>query len=416
VDYREVDYRTGASPIRTLWPVVEASVTTSTLARMAIMAFKRVGPEYGRDAFDGLARLWGSRVAQLFKAQLRTVGSEQMPLLTAKTILVFNHLSYLDFALNFFALGSIRAALPGGGKRHLRPRFIAAKDHFIDNPFIYSWINLGKVIENAGMIFVNRSKGKGWTAMEQAARKLCENDVEIALYPQGTRAYLMKTPAGERLDGGYYTTFTRKTWNESLGHLKPGVAYLILDSLMQLKQKGEKELHVIISGIRGTGTAGGKGSFFVQTEAQIEFRVAPLWTLSTDWVEGVRRPQDADDPDPSARLYLKKVEEILSGLNQRMAETLRWHAYLRERMRSECKALNIPEVQIETMDRLLETADLSGHALPFILIDRIFSLKPELWNRFIRLFYSLKDEPLSGNAWTALLQEVSERLLSRKNR
>lgn len=408
VSYNLADYRSGKAPQRSAWPLVETALATNTLARMAIMAFDRVGPEYGRDAFDGLARLWGSRIAQIFKARLQTTGTETLAPLEGKTLLLFNHKSFLDFGLNFFALGAIRTAQG----RHLRPRFIAAKDHFIDNPFFYSWIGLGKVIENAGMIFINRQKGKGWAAMQEAAEKLVNSDVEIAVYPQGTRAYFMQSPSGERLDAGYYTTFSKKTWNQPLGHLKPGTAHLILDTLIQLHERGQNHLNILVVGIDGSAVAGPKGSFKIQTEAEITFRVAPVWKLSSALAEGVKRPL-AEAQTSEEKLYLQRLQEIQEGINRQLLQATAWHALLLQRLQTELDKLGVARQETEEFLAMLRQAEAQSEAAPFILIDRIFSLRPELWERFFRLLLSLKAVPLKEGSWNALLQEVSDRLTQR---
>jgi 1-acyl-sn-glycerol-3-phosphate acyltransferase len=414
VEYHEADYRTGQAYAHTPRPLIEAVLSTNTLARMAIIAFKRVGPDHGRDAFDGLARLWGSRVAQLFRARLHTTFREPIPPLEGKTILIYNHKSMLDFGLNFFALGDVRVLAQmrlGPGTRHLRPRFIAAKDHFIDNPFIYSWVGLGKVIENAGMIFINRrQKGRGWLAMAEAAEKLVTSDVEIAVYPQGTRAYPLHSSTGERLDAGFYTTFSKKTWEDPLGHLKPGTAHLILDTLLQLRKRGEPHLNVLVTSIMDAGIALRKGNWFVQTECDIEYRVAPLWQIPASFADGAARPATQEPQTPEEEVFFKKVQEIQQGINDRMVTLMDWHRQLREHALTEMKHLEFSQAERERLVGFLQEADRRADARPYILLDRIFSLKPLLWSRFLKLYLSLKDPELGNPAWNALLQEVSEKL------
>jgi 1-acyl-sn-glycerol-3-phosphate acyltransferase len=299
----------------------------------------------------------------------------------------------------------------GPGTRHLRPRFIAAKDHFIDNPFVYSWVGLGKVIENAGMIFINRrQKGKGWLAMAEAAEKLVNSNVEIAVYPQGTRAYPLYSSTGERLDAGFYTTFTPKTWEDPLGHLKPGTAFLILDTLLQLKNRGEPHLNVLITSIMGAGIALRKGNWLVQSETDIEYRVAPLWQIPTTIAEGTARPQTLEPQTPEEELFFKKVQEIQQGINDRMVGAMDWHRQLKERALAEMKNLDFPGEEMERLTGFLQEANRRNDPRPYILLDRIFSLKPEMWSRFLKLYLSLKDPQPQGPAWGALLQEVSEKL------
>jgi len=415
VKYHEADYRTGEAPAHSFAPQFESVLSTNTLARMAIMAFKRVGPDHGREAFDGLARLWGSRVTQLFKCRLYTDYQEPVPPLQGKTILVYNHKSTLDFGLNFFALGDVHVVSQtslGPGTRHLRPRFIAAKDHFIDNPFIYSWVGLGKVIENAGMVFINRrKKGLGWLAMNEAAEKLVEGDVEIAVYPQGTRAYPLKSSTGERMDAGYYTTFTKKSWGQDLGHLKPGTGHLILNSLVKLREQGENHLNVLVTGIMGVGIAGPRGNWMVQTQTEIQYRVAPVWIIPTSLAEGVSIPESQEAKTPAEELYFQRVEEIRQGINQRLIQVMEWHSVLRKRAIREFENLEFSDQDINGLKELLDKADAQEISRPYILLDRILSLKPELWKRFFQLLVSLKDPQTNEGAWSALLQEVSEKLL-----
>ncbi|MCE9625236.1 MAG: 1-acyl-sn-glycerol-3-phosphate acyltransferase [Deltaproteobacteria bacterium] len=335
------------------------------------------------------------------------LASRKSSRLEGKTLLLFNHKSYLDFALNFFALGSIHKS----DGRHLRPRFIAAKDHFIDNPIIYSWIGLGKVIENAGMIFINREKGKGWAAMQQAAEILVNSDVEIAVYPQGTRAYFMRSPSGERLDAGYYTTFTKKTWDQRLGHLKPGTANLILDTLIALRERGEKKLNVLVTGIMGSAIAGPKGTFKAQSEAQVDFRILPLWELSTDLVAGLKSPNGAEAGDEAERRYTEKLQELQEEINRKLLQATDWHRTLMNRLPIELEKLGIAGPEVEAaLQRLRESKE---DERPFILLDRIFSLDPDLWERFLRLYLSLQSQESEEGSWKALLQEVSERLRTR---
>ena len=415
VPFNDADFQTGDAPVRKFTPVLEAVMSTNTLARIAFMAYKQVGPEHGKDAFDACARLWGSRLSYIFKMRLHTTLVKDPGVLEGRTLLVFNHQSTLDFGLNFFALGDLRARSTdafGPGTRHLRPRFIAAKDHFIDNPFVYSWISVGKLIENAGMIFIERKKkGMGWLAMQEAAEKLTRADVEIAVYPQGTRAYPLYSSSGHRMDAGFYTTFKKKTWKSPLGHLKPGTAHLILDSLIALKKQGQDKLNILLVGIKGAGIAGPKGRWIIQTQADIEYRVAPLWAVSTELAEGISAPQTREPQNEAEQRYFDKIEEIQKGLNDRLIEVMEWHKTLSERLGQELPRLDYSPEAIQEMERTLQGAQDRQDPLPFVLLDRIFSLKPDQWKRFLDLWNSIKDQETGSEAFQGLLQEVSEKLI-----
>lgn len=415
IPYSDANFQTGEAPVRKFIPIIEAVLSTNSLARLSWMAYRQVGPDHGKETFDACARLWGSRLAYIFKMRLHTTLKEDPGVLEGKTLLVFNHQSTLDFGLNFFALGDLRAKSTtplGLETRHLRPRFIAAKDHFIDNPFVYSWIKVGKLIENAGMIFIERKKkGMGWMAMREAAEKLARADVEIAVYPQGTRAYPLYSASGHRMDSGFYTTFKKRNWQQPLGHLKPGTAHLILDTLLELKRQGQEKLNILLVGIRGAGIAGPKGRWIIQTQADIEYRVAPLWTLTPDWVEGIRSPQSKEPTDEAERRYFDKIEEIQKGLNDRLIEVMNWHRVLIERLGQELPQLGYKPEAIREMEQALKEAGARKDPLPFVLLDRIFSLKPEQWKRFLDLWNSLKGQETSSEAFQGLLQEVSEKLV-----
>ena len=405
--FHEADFRSNEKIRWTYSPLLKTIVSTSTLARMAMTAFRKMPAAEGLDAFDGLARVWGSRIAQIFQSKLSVHGTEVIPPLEGKTLLLFNHQSYLDFALNFFALASLKKS----DGRSLRPRFIAAKDHFIDNPLLYSWIGVGKTIENAGMIFINRQKkGQGWAAMKEAAEKLSELDVEIAVYPQGTRAKPMLTAMGERNDAGYYTTFNPKNWASPLGHLKPGTAHLILDTLIRLKQKGEKQLNILAIGISGAATAAPRNNMKVQTQSEIGFHLAPPWILPTSLADGITSPSGQEPKTIEERLYMQRITELQTEINRNLLKALDWHTKLKAKARLELTRMSFTPDELQRLSQYLEKADRAQEAFPFILLDRIFSLEPRLWERFLRLFFSLLGEEIPKSAGLALLQEVSERL------
>lgn len=419
VSYREVDYRTGRPPLQTWRLTLEAVLSTSTFARLVILASQRVGTDYGCDIFDALSRLWGSRLAQVLQLKLSTQLPPDFPSLSDKTLLVFNHQSVLDFGLNFFALGDLHIRsqkVLGMETRHLRPRFIAAKDHFIDNPLLYSWLGLGKVIEGVGMILVNRKqKGKGWQAMAEAAEKLTQTDVEVAVYPQGTRSYALNSFSGERRDAGFYTTCSPKLWADPLGHLKPGTAHLIVESLIKLRAAGEKRLNVLVIGIIGAGIAGPKGSWHVQTEAELQYRITQPWVLSSEEVAGLDIPQHKTPETQEEQRYFDKVEEIQAQLSRRLVAAMAWHGQLIAYLEEELGHLALNEDQKKRLLEQLRRAETKAEPKAFILLDRILSLPTEQWPRFFELWLALSSPEdamdTESKAFQALLQEVSEKLM-----
>ena len=158
---------------------------TAHLAHACLRSLRFVGKEYAREVFDLHASMWGKRLLQLFNASMEVTGAERLNNLKGKVLLVFNHKSLLDFALSFFALSGLHLARG----RKIRQRFITAKDHFVDNVLVYELLGVGKLIEAVDMVFIERKrKGKGLQDLRQAAEFLSNKEIEIAIYPQGTRA------------------------------------------------------------------------------------------------------------------------------------------------------------------------------------------------------------------------------------
>lgn len=413
VNYSYLDYRTGSPSRKTIWPLLAALADTLTIAKLAILAMQKLSLKEGVDAFDFFGRMWGARAAARTHLKIITREIEQIPPLSGKVLLVFNHRGYGDFALNFFALGDLK-----NGNRHLRPRFIAAKDHFIDNPFLYSWLGIGKCIEKGGMIFINRQKGKGWLAMEEAAQKLIEEEVEVAVYPQGTRAFPMSNEKGERMDAGYYTTFTKRTFEDPLGHLKIGTAQLILDTAMELRRKKREPLTVLFIGIRGSATFVPKKSFFVQTESEIEFNVSHAWRVELPEgleLENPRGKPASTDPEKN---YFGIIGQLQRRIDRELEKAIGWNESLMERFLTSPTISLLCKERGEGDDKLLKefliSAHQNHHNLPFMILDRIYTLPANHWEKYLREFRKLILSSSNENEWKDLNRRVSLELLKEK--
>ncbi|MBI2335193.1 MAG: 1-acyl-sn-glycerol-3-phosphate acyltransferase [Deltaproteobacteria bacterium] len=404
-----VDFRTGRKPKQTFLPFFISALQTSTLASMAILALTRRDEKTGVEIFDALSRMWGAIIALNIKAKISTLHANLVPPLEGKTLLVYNHRSYLDFGLSFFALGLLKTKTD----RFLRSRFITAKDHFVDNPILYSWLKVGKAIEKAGMIFVDRKKGKGWEAMLQAAESLVEKEVEIAVYPQGTRANACIDLQGERRDASYYTTFRPDQWQAELGHLKMGTATLILDAAMALASwipglprtriRGQarddaSKLNILVVGIEGTGIAGPKGSFRCQTETEINFVLSEPWHYQLPSNVSLVKPTSSTPKLEAEKNYQTEIKKINFEINARLLKVLNWHEKLIVRA---CEEMG------PSIENFLLQCQASHQSLPFILLDRIFSLPPSLLKSCLLEFTQLNQKDLHHPAWQALLQKVS---------
>lgn len=375
VDPTNISYHTGKRPKQGYWPLIRGLYDTAIFARSAYKALESVGPEYGRDVFDVMASLWGSRMLQLFKAKLVVEGVEKFHGLSGKVILVFNHKSHLDFVFNFFALSSTHLA----SGRPIRPRYMAAKDHFVDNKFVYSGLGVGKLIESVDSVFVDR-KGKGKEAILDACRKLGEKEIEIAMYPQGTRALWNLGPNGERWDAGYYTTGTVRSLKREMGHLKKGCAFLAIDTAMAVKDRNIP-VHLVAIGIEGTGTLIPKGSLQVQTEGTIKFTVGETITLKASDVEGLEKPESeradlltANEPQ---KAYLRLAEDLQRKIDHGLIRALNLHERLKTRFLDEAKVQSlVPKEQLLVLSHTLNQYQRENRDLPFIVLDLIYALPP----------------------------------------
>ncbi|MCB1215151.1 MAG: 1-acyl-sn-glycerol-3-phosphate acyltransferase [Deltaproteobacteria bacterium] len=411
----EQDYRQNKQSKKSFLSLIKGSLSTITLARMAMRAFKNLPAEKARQSFDALARLWGRRISQQAKLQLKTLLPTDFSTLEGKVLLIYNHASTLDFCLNFAALASVRVKDSKGLTRPLRPRFIAARDHFIDNPLIYSWLGVGKAIQKAGMIFINRrQKGQGWAAMQEAATKLCQKEVEIAVYPQGTRAHAIQNLDGSIWEAGYYSTFNEATWDKPLGHLKIGTAQLILDSLLELKKQGQTQLTILSTGIWGAGSALAKGHLKIKTQSSITYRVGKAWILKTQDLDQLKKPKEKIPQNQNEENYLKKIQEIQIQLNQKLLEALDWHLRLLEKTKKTLNLLNFETEKTKKLIQNLEQAQSQEQSFPFILLDRLFSLPKEEWKLFFEKVFQLQEKNWQEPAWKNLLKEISQKLSGKK--
>ncbi len=303
IDPRDVSFLTGEPPKQSLRPLLRGVFDTAIFARSAYRTLTACGSQYGREVFDAMATLWGSRMLQLFGSRLTVTGLETFAQLEGKVVLAFNHKSHLDFVFAFFALATAR--MKNG--RRLRVRYIAAKDHFVDNVIVYSWLAVGRLIEAVDMVFVDR-KGKGQKAIDDAARKLASLPIDIAIFPQGTRALAHVGLNGERLDAGYYTA-SRKH-DSALAHLKKGAAHLALETA----ELTEEPVHIVCIGIQGTATLVPKGQFAVQSETLVTFEVAGVITIDPEHPPEIDAIQLAIDQHLTRVLRINEV--LLARLEQ----------------------------------------------------------------------------------------------------
>jgi 1-acyl-sn-glycerol-3-phosphate acyltransferase len=400
-----ISYHTGRPSRQSYWLLLKGFYDTAIFARSAYKALETIGREYGREVFDVMASLWGSRMLQVFQARMIVEGSERFHGLSGKIILVFNHKSHLDFVFNFFGLSSTHLA----SGRRIRPRYMAAKDHFVDNKVVYSGLGIGKLIEANDMVFVDR-RGKGKDAVLDACRKLVDKDIEIAMYPQGTRAVGNYGPEGERRDAGFYTTGTAKSLKENLGHLKKGCAFLAIDTLMAGRESHcNYPVHLVFIGIDGTANLVPKGSFKVQTEQTVKFTVGNVLTLAPEEADGLEKPAGALAENPAQQKYLDLVDRIQREINDGLTKALSLHERLKNRFLREVR-----EDSLIPKDQIL----IAGHKLQqtpdaFVVLDRIYALP---WEEQVVFLKELGRQLIAGGDLSPLKNSVTDRLFRHRGK
>ncbi len=408
VNPTHISYLTGKKPKQSYWLLLRGMYDTAIFARSAYKTLDTIGEEYGREVFDVMASLWGSRMLQLFRAKLVVEGVEKFHALSGKIVLVFNHKSHLDFVFNFFGLSSTHLAQG----RSIRPRYMAAKDHFVDNRIVYSGLGVGKLIETVDMVFVDR-KGKGKDAILDACQKLGEKQIEIAMYPQGTRALWNSGPQNERLDAGFYTTGTTNSLKKDLGHLKKGCAFLAIDTALSIHDQNSP-LHLVFIGIDGTGTLVPKGAVKVQTETTVRFTVGDVFTLMPQDVEGLEKPADTNPLNEAQIKYTELVEKIQREINRGLVKALQLHEKLRTRFLEDVRKENlVPKENILKLNHRLIQAEKEEEQLPFMILDRIYALP---YQERVPLLKEIAVCLLENKELTTLNERVIDQLFQRRGK
>jgi 1-acyl-sn-glycerol-3-phosphate acyltransferase len=125
---------------------------------ISVTKFRRVD-QPGRHA---IIRRWSREILTLAGIEIRATG---FPDTTTKAVtLVANHVSWADI----FALNSQRAC------------------HFIAKSELRDWPLAGKLLDNVGTIFINRSDRKETHRLGSVVRGLMDAGETVAVFPEGT--------------------------------------------------------------------------------------------------------------------------------------------------------------------------------------------------------------------------------------
>ncbi|MBI2981900.1 MAG: hypothetical protein HYY44_06370, partial [Deltaproteobacteria bacterium] len=246
-------------------------------------------------------------------------------------------------------------------------------------------------------------------AIDEAVTTLLKNEIDIAMYPQGTRALANTGLNGERLDAGYYTTGTANSLKKELGHLKKGCAYLALDTAMALsKMETPLPLHLVFIAIDGVATILPKGAFRIQTEGQVAFRVGDLYTINPGELPEIRKPDGEEAVQGSEKRYVEMIDEIQSKIDGGLVKALRLHENLlnrfQEGMRRSDFVLKSDQFKLS---RQLSSALKNGERLPFVILDRLFALPSKKQADYLK---QLSIFILTGRDLKSLRNEITDEL------
>lgn len=375
IDPAALDFRTGRPSRRGVGPIALLAGAWSTLwlARLVLFCHRRRGADAARALASSLAVIWGSRTAQLARATVTVEGIAHLPPPGGPQMVLFTHMSFLDFALAPLALAARpdhRAPEEAVAPPDCLPCFLLARDHFRENFFYYRVLGIGRAAEALGMIFVERRRGepreRAALITRTAAAALVDRAALLALFPQGTRVTPCVGARGERLDSAYYTVGSRERIGADGKHLKTGAARIALEAAREMGKRGERQPILIVPiALSGTGLACPRGSMRILPNIHIRLRVGDPIA-----VEPLR--QEAA-PETVARLH--------SRIDGALKNSGRIHAELERRffedMRGLVDPLKIEEVAIAMKPWRGE--DFLLHAI----LDAIYACPPRCWRTFV---------------------------------
>ena len=383
LDPNGLDFSDRAAPFSPKLAFGLAVFDTGLIASLAITASTRFESNSFRTIFDALTRLWSSRTASRLCLKLEVTGHEHLEQVQSQAMIAYNHESLMDFCLAFFATGGCTTK----HGRRLAPRFIAAKDHFQDNFFIHTMLGVGRAMEAGGMIFVDRkTKGAAKNAIYDACKILDEQDVDVAIYPQGTRALSHRTKRGEFVGAGYYTTSRGAVPGQ--GHFRRGAA-IIVSELSKTRP-----VDIIPVGLVGTATVVPAQSFEIGTNRIVRFHIMP--------------------PIHIAQGQAIEEEALMERVELSIRETARVHERLLHGWQRETGST---DAQLQALTEALAPWNKSPIPTPFALLDTILSRsatgRTALLEEFSRLALNQADDAAWLDFSGRCLQEKKKPLQER---
>lgn len=391
-----IDFRRGTPARRRCWPVFHAVCTTTFMASQVLLARRRFGPDASPAIFDGLMQIWGARVLWLSRCRVTVEGAERLAHVRGQCLLCFTHKSALDFAVAPAALGLVPLAHRGP----LRIRFLVAKDHFLDNWFLYRGIALGRAIEAAGMIFVNRrgTPEERRRAIPDAVDQLVTSGVDLAIFPQGTRVPGNTGRDGERADAGYFTAGGAARLQKEGGHLKKGAAYLALTSARRLAiEAGQPAYTVVPIALIGTATALPKGSVRLQTGTDIRLIIGQPFSVLTPGHDEQRTTNDE-----------QRITTLHHTIDLQLEALLGLRSALATRFLTDIHRF-LPADDVEAVAAALRKCG-DADRIVYAILDGLYANRPHTWPSWQRALAQALHESEPREVLETLYQQVMQGL------
>lgn len=401
INPEHVDFRNSRKAKAGLKNIIVGIWSTIWLAKLLRQALKSRGRRYLREVASSLAVVWGTRLLSLAYAEMIIEGCDKLNGLHGSNIYLFNHLSFFDFAI----IPLIMAARTCDSKdKHSNlPRFLVAKDHFIDNPIFHHVLGIGKVAQETGMIFVERRgrEEEARRAIQNAAQVLVHEGADIAIFPQGSRGYGRVGPQGERIDPGYYVVGGVSRLKRDGDHLKKGAAHLAVNAATALMMEGiQTNVNLVPVAIKGTGIVVPKGSLRLIPNTTIKLIVGETVAVRADEVAGITDDQSYND---FVRRLHKRIDHV-------MKTTLKVHADLERRffedMRNILEPLYIEEMAVAM--KPWRGDDFLIHAI----LDLIYTCPRKYWRSLLGRLIHLVRSDVPREELLDFKAEIAEKMFS----
>lgn len=305
-----MDFRKGSATPRqlSLLPLLRGLWSTWVIARAGLYAREKWGQDYLKSICDAMMLLWAARMCEVSQLRVEVEGLENFSSVRDPLLVICNHKSVFDFVVVPLALGLAQMLQRGP----VRLRFMAAKDHFIDNFFVYRIIKIGLAMKAVGMIFVDRKGKDRKAAVDEAVEQMFFSNVDVVIFPQGTRAFPQQDTQGNRWDAGYFAAGKADRISVMGGHLKKGAAHLAMQAAAQ------HPVTVLPVAVYGTATVYNKESLKVQLNETVGVRIGLPIRLENSTQNESEYSSAVKDLHAQMDAAMIEVSGIIPRLEQRL--------------------------------------------------------------------------------------------------